>query len=170
MFSLTILRRLAAVAVVAGAATAATAASANGISVDDLLKITTPNGAPNYNNPNGNPDRGYRRQGPRRMSAAQFFSGDWIYRAAQGGQIAFRFKKNGHVFIRTSANPGVVQAGTWKFRGSHIVLTLVIYCRSKQQGGCRRFAQPRTVKIAIRIVNKDRIMARGGYMTRRTPI
>ena len=170
MFTFTTLRRIAAVALVATAATAATAAGANGISVDDLLKIATPNGAPNYNNPHGNPNRGYRRQGQRRMSAAQFFSGDWIYRAAQGGQIVFRFKKNGHVFIKTSATPGVVQAGTWRFRGTHIVLTLMIHCRSKQQGGCRRFAQPRTVKMAIRIVNKDRIMARGGYMTRRTPI
>jgi hypothetical protein len=169
MFSLSSLRRIAAIALIAGSATAtATAASANGISVDDLLKVGTRNAAPSYTNPHTNPRQ--TRRGSRRMTPGQFFSGDWSYRTARGTRLILRFKANRHLFIKSSRLRGVVQAGTWRFRGNRLVLTLIISCRSKQQGGCRRFARPRTVNLAIRIVHKDRILADGGYLIRKTPV
>lgn len=171
MFSISSLRRIAAIALIAGSATA-TATSANALSVDDLLKVGTRNSAPSYTNPGTNrrSTQAQPRRGSRRMTPGQFFSGDWSYRTARGTRLTLRFKANGHLFIKSSRLPGVVQAGTWKFRGKYLVLTLIISCRSKQQGGCQRFSRPRTVNLAIRIVHKDRILADGGYLTRRTPI
>jgi hypothetical protein len=177
MFSLSTLRRTAAIALIAGSATvAATSANAAGIPVDDLVKVGTRNAAPSYTNPGTNPRTNPRtnpartRRASRRMSPGQFFSGDWRYRTSRGTLLTFRFKANGYLFIKSSRTPGVLQAGYWRFKGNRLVLKVIGVCRSKAQGGCKRLAKPRTLNVPIRIVNKDRILADGGHMTRVRPI
>ena len=167
LFSISFLRRTAAFALIAGGAIT-TATTANAVSVDDLVKVRKTHAAPAYTNPRNNP--AHTRRASRRMSPGQFFSGDWRYRTGRGTLLTFRFKANGYLFIKSSRTPGVLQAGYWKFRGNRLVMKVIAVCRSKARGGCKRLAKPRMLNVPIRIVNKDRIVADGGYLTRVRPI
>lgn len=164
MFKISTLRRLALTAVVAGAAVATTtSAQATGVTVDDLIGPQKPAArkATGFNDP------APRKTTARRMTPGQFFAGDWTYRTGSGTVITIRFKANGHFYLVTSARPGVVQAGFWRFTRGKLIFRLVGTCRSKQEGGCRRLQRQRTLHLPIRFINKDRIAADGGVLVRK---
>ncbi len=165
------LRRLAAAAVTIGAIATAAAAQAEG----DFRGFDRPATKPAKTTPaNTNPGSGIPGfQNPlapkttTAPSARRLFVGTWKVLLKNGKSIAVRFTAKGRFFLIHSDRRQVIEVGFWKVQNKRLVMLPVGECQRTNMKKCRKFEQRKHVRVAFRIVNRNRIDAPAGTFIRR---
>ena len=170
------LRRMAAAALAAGAiltvivtATAAQAEGdfqgfdrpANTQPARTTPASTTPNsGIPGFRNP-------LAPKTTAAPSARRLFVGTWKVLLKNGKTIAVRFTAKGRFFLIHSDRRQVIEVGFWKVQNKRLVMLPVGACQRTNMKKCRKFEQRKHVRVAFRIINRNRIDAPAGTFIRR---
>jgi hypothetical protein len=169
------LRRLAATAVAAGAIVTASAAANTASAESDFRGFdrpattpakttpasTTPNsGIPGFQNP-------LAPKTAQAPVARKVFVGTWKVLLKNGKYIAVKFAGNGRFFLIHSDRKKVIEVGFWKVKNNRLVMLPVGACLRTNMKKCRKFEHRKHVRVAFRIVNRNRVEAPSGTFIRR---